>query len=221
MSEAVAAERAGAGRIELCGALPVGGVTPSPGLYDEVTASVSIPIAVFVRTTEGGFDTPDPEFRALLRDIKWFTRNGAAHIVAGTVDASGEPDDRNRAIIDAAQGRAAFHRAFDTVPDMGRALESLVSLGFSRVLTSGGPGRAIDNAESIRGLVTQAGDRLTILVGGKVRADHVVSLVRVTGCSEVHLASRLTGDGEYSGFSTPFPSDEATEVVAALREAGI
>ena len=221
VAEAVAAQEAGADRIELCSALPVGGVTPSVGSFLECRDRLHIPIAVFVRQHEGGFNPQEADFQAMLRDVAWFAKSGACHIVSGTTDADGQPDRRNLEVVAAANGATvAYHRAFDTAPDQDRAMVDLKSWGFARMLTSGGPGLAASNLPGLRHLV-ESNPGFTFTVGGTVRAGNVVRIVQETGCREVHLASRSIGAGSYSGHGTPFPSKDAADVVAALKAAGL
>ena len=55
VESALAAERGGAGRLELCDALFDGGTTPSAGMIAACRERVSIPIVVIVRPRGGGF----------------------------------------------------------------------------------------------------------------------------------------------------------------------
>ena len=55
LDEALSAQSRGAGRIELCADLSVGGVTPPRDLIREVVASLTIPVNVLIR----------PEMRAM------------------------------------------------------------------------------------------------------------------------------------------------------------
>jgi len=59
---ALAAVRGGADRIELCGSLDDGGVTPSSNLVIAVRQAVDIPIAMLVRHRTGPFTVSDAEF---------------------------------------------------------------------------------------------------------------------------------------------------------------
>ena len=79
-----------------------------------------------------------------------------------------------------------FHRAFDEVPDPARALETLIDAGVQRVLTGGGKGTAIEGATVLRSLVEQAGDRISVMAGGKVRGGNARELVARTGVRELH-----------------------------------
>ena len=63
-----------------------------------------------------------------------------------------------------------FHRAFDVVPDAMRALDELIDLGFTRVLTGGQRKTAVEGSDLIRRLNDQARGRIEVLAGGGVRA---------------------------------------------------
>ena len=68
-----------------------------------------------------------------------------------------------------------------------RALDVLIDAGVSRVLTSGGPGTALDGRGSaLRRLVDHADGRISIMAGGKVRGENVAEIVRRSGVREVH-----------------------------------
>ena len=79
-----------------------------------------------------------------------------------------------------------FHRAFDRTPNAAEALEALLSLGVDYVLTAGQAATALEGAEQLHALQVQAGDRLTILAGGGVRAHNVRDVVARSGVREVH-----------------------------------
>ena len=78
------------------------------------------------------------------------------------------------------------HRAFDQVADQTTALDTLIDLGVSVVLTSGGPARALDGAAQLRRLIDQAAGRIDILAGGGVTSDNVAALLVHSGVSQVH-----------------------------------
>jgi copper homeostasis protein len=79
-----------------------------------------------------------------------------------------------------------FHRAIDLCPDPVAEVDVLLTLGVDRVLTSGGAAVALEGAKVIRRMVEVAGQSLTVMAGGGVRARNVRELVERTGVSEVH-----------------------------------
>src|ERR1700712_3660774 len=80
-------------RIELCSALPVGGLTPSLGLIETAVATPGMPpVHVLVRPRPGGFGYEPDEVALILRDARHALAAGAAGVVVGGV-RSGRVDD--------------------------------------------------------------------------------------------------------------------------------
>lgn len=190
VEDALAAEAGGADRIELCVALSSGGLTPSLGLLQEVKARTSLPVIAMVRPRAGGFVCSEAELAVLERDAELLAAHGADGIVFGTLTSSGNIDtDACRRIAGKALGQQlVFHRAFDLTPDPFLALETLISLGFTRVLTSGQRNTALEGAETLRQLQEQAAERIEILPGGGIRAHNVLEVLERSGCRQIHLA---------------------------------
>jgi copper homeostasis protein len=189
VADAVAAAEAGADRVELCSALSLGGLTPSYGVLTEIRRSIDAPYVVMIRPREAGFCYSEAEFAVMCRDATVAIEMGAAGIVFGLLDADGRIDERRcRRLRDLAGGReTVFHRAFDVVREPYLALETLVDLGFTRILTSGQARTAIEGAERIRQLIERAAGRIEILPGGGLNEENVVEFVRRTGCDQVHM----------------------------------
>jgi len=185
---ALAAEEGGAGRVELCVALEVGGLTPPDDLVAACVARLSIPVFVLVRPRAGSFVLSTAELAATVEGILRVTSLGAGGIVAGALTPEGRVDVPATAEMIAAAGGLpfTFHRAFDEIADQVEALEALIGLGVRRVLTSGGAKTAEEGAGRIGELVRQAAGRIGILAGGSVRAHNAAALVRATGVTEVH-----------------------------------
>jgi copper homeostasis protein len=185
---ALAAQDAGASRVELCANLAEDGVTPASSIVAAAVERLRIPVFMIIRPRPGGFVYDDNELRIMLRDIRGAAASGLAGVVTGALRADGSVDAaQTRAMVDAAAGLpVTFHRAFDQVADKARALDTLVETGVSRVLTSGGAKTALEGAGTIRALVQQAGDRIAIVAGGGVRAHNVRETIARTGVREVH-----------------------------------
>lgn len=189
VASAVAAERGGAGRVELCADLASGGTTPSAGTIALTRERVRIPVFVLVRARDGDFLVDADELETMRRDVLVARRDGADGVVVGALTADGAVDiAAMRALVAAARPMAVtFHRAFDAARDQDEALDVLLSLGVDRVLTSGGAPTARAGANRLAALVRRAAGRIAVLAGGGVRADHVAELVAATGVREVHV----------------------------------
>jgi copper homeostasis protein len=238
LEDARAAEEGGADRVELCAALCVGGLTPSLGTILEVESRVRVPVMVMIRPRAAGFHYRESEVAVMERDLEAALQAGAEGVVFGALEADGSVDVAAcRRLRGAAKDReVVFHRAFDVTPDPFRALEQLIDLGFTRVLTSGQRASALLGVTTLRRLVEQAGDRIQILPGGGIRAHNVQEIVSATGCRQVHLSafgpkSDPLGPAspELSFVSDHLPADQYAEtdpakvrdVVRALRQASV
>ena len=225
LDDALAAERTGADRLELVSALSLGGLTPSLGTLETVVASCGLPVVAMLRPRSGGFGYSEGEIAAMERDGERFLEAGAGGLVFGVLDGRGVAPQNARLVR--LGGEAVFHRAFDALPDPLEALERIVDLGFRRILTSGGPGTAVEGAETIRRLIERADGRIEILPGGGVRPENVAALVARTGTTGIHLAGQeWIEDPTAAGmaFNGPaHPEDRfgrvSGTVVAAMRQA--
>ncbi len=208
---ALAAAGAGADRIELCRDAAAGGLTPPLDWVEAVVAQVSIPVVVMIRAHADGWTFRPDAQAAMRRDAQAAIRAGAAGVVWGALRPDGMVDEPAlQALVDAvAPHEVVFHRAFDATPDLDAALDTLLACGAARVLTGGGPGAAPSNVDRLAALVRCAGDRLTVMPGGGVRAENVAEVVRRTGAREVHSGASASG-------SPHVDADEVARLRAAL-----
>jgi copper homeostasis protein len=193
--DALLAASSGAARIELCQALELGGLTPSPATVELACQRQPLPVMAMNRPRAGGFHYDPWEQEVLLRDAQLLVRAGAAGVVVGCLTADGQIDVAACRQLRQAIGpaEAIFHKAFDYVSNFTEALEQLIELGFQRVLTSGGAQTAMQGAEVIAQLQRQAAGRIEILPGGGVNADQVSQLLAATGCDQVHVGLAQVG----------------------------
>lgn len=193
---ALAAEAGGARRIELCGHLDAGGVTPPAELIHAAVARLGIPIFVLIRPRPGDFAFDEGEREEMRHQVAVARALGASGVVIGGLTATGEVDETLIAELlrTATPLPVTFHRVFDVVQEPKVALERLIALGVGRVLTSGRAPTALEGAEVIAALVNQAAGRIGIVAGGGVRAHNVKELVRRTGVTEVHSRTLESAD---------------------------
>jgi copper homeostasis protein len=188
LGDVLSAEREGVDRIELCGVLHDGAVTPSIGLITTALAAVRTPIHVFVRPRLGDFVYDDGDVEVMRADIVAAKNAGAPGVVFGALTREATIDHNLMArLIDLARPMVVgFHRAFDQVADQDAALDTLIEIGVAIVLTSGGAARAIDGAAQLRRLVDRSAGRIEILAGGGVTSENVAALMAQSGVSHVH-----------------------------------
>jgi copper homeostasis protein len=220
------AAQGGAGRIELCGELLQGGVTPSAGLIGAVRAKVAIPLFVLVRPRPGDFLYSNDERDVMRRDVAQARSLGADGVVVGALTSDGDVDaEVVRELIGLARPMAVtFHRAFDFARDRAAALETLIGLGVDRVLTSGGAATALEGAPLLAALVAQAKGRIGILAGGSITSANVAEVVRASGVGEVHVRAALPLESAMRhrraevSLSRPAPPGDYVRAVARASE---
>lgn len=185
---ALAAEADGVDRIELCGLLHDGAVTPSLGLITHALAIVKTPIHVFIRPRTGDFVYDRHDVAVMRGDIEAAKAAGAPGVVLGALTRDARIDRALMLDLVAAARPmiVGFHRAFDQLNDQHEGLETLVDLGVAVVLTSGGANLALEGASQLGRLVAQAAGRIDILAGGGVTPDNLRELLELTGVQQVH-----------------------------------
>jgi copper homeostasis protein len=188
VNAALGAERSGAGRVELCATLEVGGTTPAEATIAQVVKVVTIPVFVMIRPRGGAFVYSGEEIDAMRRSIAIAAANGAAGVVLGVLRGDGRVDvERTRALVRCADGLpVTFHRAIDDTPHLLDALDALIEANVSRVLTSGGAATAVEGVEMLAHMVERAGSRLTVMPGGGIRAHNAREVIDRTRASEIH-----------------------------------
>jgi copper homeostasis protein len=188
VAQARAAQNAGADRLELCTRISTGGLTPPLPLLVAVRAAVAVPIHVMIRPRPGDFVHTRSEMDTMIRAIAAAREAGADGVVLGLLTADRQVDIVVlRALAPVTRGLSVtFHRAFDEVANPLEAMEELIMLGVSRILTSGGAPTARKGETVLANLVSASRGRIGIIACGKVRPANVRALIAATGVSEVH-----------------------------------
>ncbi len=194
IDDAIQAQEGGAQRIELCSALFLGGLTASIGTMQYARQQLTIPIVAMVRPRGGGFWYTDAEFATMERDAEAMAAGGADGLVFGILHEDGRVDlERTKRLREhAGKKQSVFHRAFDVTPDPFRALDELVDLGITRILTSGQKNSVPEGAYLIRRLIEYAKDRIEILPGGGIKPYNIADVIERTGCKQVHMTAFKT-----------------------------
>jgi copper homeostasis protein len=190
----VAAQNAGADRVELCASLIEGGLTPSLGTIREALRVATIPFHVIIRPRGGDFLYSEREFDSMLADVRALRTTGVAGVVFGCLTADGAIDEpRMRALVEAARPMAVTcHRAFDMTRDFRAAVEALVRCGVDRVLTSGQRDTALEGIDILAETVALAAGRLKVMACGALDAHNIADVAVKTGADELHFAALET-----------------------------
>lgn len=210
----IAARDGGAARFELCAALEVGGITPSIGLMEEARKVEGIKMHVLIRPRGGDFLYNESDKAAMVRDIVAARNCNADGVVIGALTADGDIDiPLCSTLIEAAGGmNVTFHRAFDMCRNPHKALEEIIALGCSRVLTSGQAATALQGASLLQELVKQADGRIVIMPGCGVNSSNAADILRFTGASEIHASARKSVGSamqfRHSGVSMGAPDND-------------
>lgn len=194
VESAIAADRGGADRIELCSDLLEGGVTPSAGLISIVRSKVSLDLFVLIRPRAADFCYSDEEFQAMEQDVLTAKQLGANGVVLGILNQDGQVDSaRTRHMVEIARPlKVTFHRAFDVSSDLSKSLEDVIEAGVDRVLTSGGAQNAEQGARVLHQLNRQAGNRVVVMAGGGLSEKNVRRVIAESGVREVHASIRVS-----------------------------
>ncbi len=205
LEAALAAERGGADRIELCGNLSVGGVTPEAELLRAARAQVHIPIFSMVRPRAGDFVYSGAEFSEMRRSISEAKESGMDGVVLGVLANDRRVDvARTRELVEFAMPLpVTYHRAFDEAADLTQGLEDAIQSGAKRILTSGGAKSALEGAAVLGELIEAAGERIGIVPGAGISASNIGQVAQQTKAREFHsgLSSALPyGSKDYNRF---------------------
>jgi len=192
LASALAAQKGGAIRVELCDNLPEGGTTPSYAQIAMAKQILSIKVYPIIRPRGGDFLYSDLEFELMKTDIETCKSLLCDGVVIGILKADGSVDiDRCAELIELASPMpVTFHRAFDMSNDLEKALEDIIGLGCERILTSGGESSAIKGAATIAKLIKQAKGRIIIMPGAGVSAANITELIQLTAATEFHASAK-------------------------------
>lgn len=187
-SEALAAEKRGADRIELCDNLYLGGTTPSYGTIKMAMEKLSIPAFPIIRPRGGDFYYSKEEIEIMKEDIKICKSLGAKSVVLGVLTADNKVDfETLKELVDLASPmEVTFHKAVDELKDPVEVIDKFVEIGVKRILSSGTKETALEGKDILNAMIKKAAGRITILIAGKVTNDNLDEVVAAIPSPEYH-----------------------------------
>lgn len=195
LASARAAIAGGADRLELCGALAVGGLTPYAELLKQVRAESDINIRCLIRPRAGDFLYTNEEILMMAAQIENLRKLGANGFVIGCLNAEGDLDAwAMEPLLKAAEGTGlTLHRCIDVSKDPCKTYLAAKELGLDTVLTSGAAGSSLLGRETIGKLLqlrdSQRGPE--VLIGSGVNAG-VISAFKayLPGARAFHMSGK-------------------------------
>lgn len=154
-ASAMSAIRGGADRLELCSALAVGGLTPSPALLAQIRSVSRIPVRCLMRPRGGDFLYTKEEILQMAAEIQLLKQAGADGFVIGCLTPLGDLDkDAMIPLLEAAEGAGlTLHRCIDVSVNPIKTYRDAGTLGIDTVLTSGAAGNCLAGKEVISQLL--------------------------------------------------------------------
>ena len=194
-ASAMAAIAGGADRLELCSALSVGGLTPSPALLKQIREVSDIPVRCLMRTRGGDFLYTQAEIRQMAMEMKMLRSAGADGFVIGCLTADGDLDsEAMNPLLEAAEGAGlTLHRCIDVSRDHCKTYRDAAALGIDTILTSGGSANCMGGMETIRQLIQLREETggPEVLIGSGVKASVIEEfLQKVPGARAFHMSGK-------------------------------
>ena len=195
LESALIAQKAGVDRVELCADMSVGGTTPTVEIIQQARENLTIDLYVMIRTRGGNFVYSGAEFEQMKSEIEAIKKLGVNGFVFGILkDDNTINIEQNKVLVELANPfPCTFHRAFDAISDYEKAVEDVISCGFSTILTSGTFPNVMEGKEVLKQLVIQANNRIEIMPGGGLRSTNVLELNEMVNANWFHSSAITDG----------------------------
>ena len=146
------------------------------------------------KASDENVECEEEETQMMEEDIQSLTALGADGIVVGSLCADGMLDREKMKRFRQAAGDVpiTLHRAFDMCREPERVMEEAIALGISTILTSGQAKNCREGAERIKQMICQAGDRISVLVGGGVNGENIPQLMQETKATWFHMSGKVS-----------------------------
>jgi copper homeostasis protein len=175
--------------------MSVGGTTPSIEIIQQAPEYLTIDLYVMIRPRGGNFVYSELEFEQMKSEIETIKKLGVNGFVFGILkDDNTINIKQNKALVELAKPfPCTFHRAFDEVSDLKKALEDVISCRFSTILTSGTFPNVMEGKEVLKQLVVQANNRIEIMPGGGLRSTNISALNEIVKANWYHSSAITDG----------------------------
>ena len=195
LESAFIAQKVGADRVELCADMSVGGTTPTIEIIQQAREHLTIDLYVMIRPRGGNFVYSEAELEQMKSEIETIKKLDVNGFVFGILkDDNTINIEQNKVLVELVKPfSCTFHRAFDEVLNVEKALEDVISCGFSTILTSGTFSNVMEGKEVLKQLVNQANNRIEIMPGGGLRSINISALNEMVDANWYHSSAITDG----------------------------
>ena len=181
----------GANRIELCQDLRNDGITPSKRLLNSAIKISTKPINVLIRPRIGDFFYNSEEIKLIEYEIKQIKSLPINGIVIGILNRENDlPINVLKKLAQIIKPLdLTFHRAFDIVNNPIKSMNTLIDIGFDRILTSGQSDTAEKGLKMLLELKEKANGKISIMPGGGINENNCHIFLK-NGFNEIHLSAK-------------------------------
>lgn len=198
VEDSLAAQEAGADRIELVSEMEVGGLSPQLSTVKEVVDAIDIPVNVMIRFRGDDFVYTDLEIFEMTYYIKSLQKIGANGIVYGGLneDKTINEEQLNTIIKVCGDMDITFHRAIDECDEKYEQNFNLINGKITTVLTSGGLVNEIDS--NINRLLSISNQSTRVLVGGGINETNYRKIIDSLPNCDFHIGSLAYNQGDFT-----------------------
>ena len=181
--------------MELCADMSVGGTTPTIETIQKACENLTIDLYIMIRPRGGNFVYSEAEFEQMKSEIETIKKLDVNGFVFGILkDDNTINIEQNKVLVELVKPfSCTFHRAFDEVLNVEKALENVISCGFSTILTSGTFPNVMEGKEVLKQLVNQAKNRIEIMPGGGLRSTNISEINEMVDANWYHSSAITDG----------------------------
>ena len=171
LSEALIAEKRGAGQLELCSDLANDGLTPDTALTEKTLETISIPLKVMIRHRKGDFFYDKSDISIIRNQINSMKLIGIKHIVFGSLTHLNRINLEQIKMVSewAYPMNVTYHKAIDLSENFFEDTELLLQFkNVKSVLTSGQASTAEKGYLTLKRLLADFGKNIKIISAGRI-----------------------------------------------------
>jgi copper homeostasis protein len=181
--------------IELCSSLALGGISPTLSLLDYAFKNTTIPIQAMVRPRPGNFNYSEAELNACINEISLMKQFNISGIVFGALTDDNKVDinacKKIYSIAHQLNLELTFHRAVDMTLNYEEAIEQIIEIGFTRILTSGHTDNVEKGIETLAEMQSKHGSQIQIMAGGGVKSSNI-ELLQQANLKYIHCSASMS-----------------------------